>query len=104
MSDDIAYKQGYIVGYWDGVKDSISGKVTDYQKSDITKLPIKSMEISSRACNCLLHCGCTHVGDVITLSSDAILRMRNLGPKTASEIAQWLIAHDILGSAWSEYI
>ena len=104
MSNDSLYQKGYIEGYWDGVKDTLSGRVTDWQGSDLAKLPIRSMALSSRACNCLLQCGCTHVGDVIALSSDVILRMRNLGPKTASEIAGWLVEHDILGSAWSEYV
>lgn len=104
MTEDSLYQKGYIKGYWDGVKDTATGKVADWEKSDIAKLPIKAMLLSPRACNCLMHCGCTNVGDVIALSSDRILRMRNLGPKTAAEIASWVIEHGILCSAWSEYI
>ena len=67
-------------------------------------LPVKAMGLSSRVSNCLINSGCTHVCDVIRLSSSQIMRMRNLGSKTASEIAQWVIEHGILSSAWSEYI
>lgn len=104
MYKDSLYQKGYIEGYWDGVKDTVSGKVPNWKKTEIAGLPIKSMELSTRACNCLIHSGCTHVCDVIALSGDAILRMRNLGPKTASEIARWLIERDIFDTAWSEYI
>ena len=104
MPKDPQYKQGYIVGYWDGVQDAVSGKITEWQVSDIGNLPIKAMALSTRAYDCLEKCGCTHVKDVIALNSDAIMRMHGLGPKTASEIANWLIEHGLLGSAWSEYI
>lgn len=95
--------RGYLAGYWDGVKDSISGSVTQWQENDIGKLPIQAMGLSSRACNCLVYSGCTYVKDVIALSDDAIIRMRNMGPKTAAEIAGWMIEHGILSSAWSGY-
>ena len=97
-------QKGYVTGYWDGVKDAISGNVKDCQTSGIANLPIKAMALSSRAYNCLVQCGCVHVKDVVSLNSDAILKMRNLGPKTASEIACWLIEQGILSSAWTEYI
>ena len=104
MSKDLLYREGYIAGYMDGVKDAVLGKVNDWRASDTASLPIKAMDISTRAYNCLAMCGCVLVKDVADLSSEAILRMRNLGPKTASEIANWLTSQGILSSAWSEYI
>ena len=104
MIQNPLYQKGYVTGYWDGVKDAISGNVKDCQTSGIANLPIKAMALSSRAYNCLAQCGCVHVKDVVSLNSDAILKMRNLGPKTASEIACWLIEQGILSSAWTEYI
>ena len=44
---------GYIAGYWDGVKDSMSGKASGSQTEGIRKLPIQAMAISTRAKNCL---------------------------------------------------
>ena len=58
MSKDLLYKEGYIAGCWDGVKDAVSGKVNDWQESDTASLPIKAMDISTRAYNCLAICGC----------------------------------------------
>lgn len=104
MHEEPLFRKGYIKGYWDGVKDAVSGRVADCQMSDITKIPIRSMGLSSRACNCLTIYGCINVGDIIALRSDNIMRMRNLGSKTAAEIAQWLIDHGILCTAWSEYV
>lgn len=104
MSKDHLYRVGYIAGYWDGVKDAVSGKVNDWQASDTASLPIKAMDISPRAYNCLVMCGCVQVKDVAALSSEEIMRMRNLGSKTAFEIAHWLTMQGILSSAWSEYI
>lgn len=95
--------EAYLAGYRDGVKDVTSGKAVAWQLSDLGKLPIKAMALSTRAYNCLVNCGCTYVEDVIALSSYSIMTMRNLGPKTAAEIAHWLLDHGILSSAWTEY-
>ena len=104
MIQNPLYQKGYVTGYWDGVKDAVSGKVNDWQASDIANLPIKAMGISPRAYNCLVMCGCVQVKDVAALRSEEIMRMRNLGSKTASEIARWLTMQGILSSAWSEYV
>lgn len=104
MSDDHLYKKGYAAGYWAGVQDALSGTVTDWRSSDIRKLPIQAMGISSRACNCLMFSGCTHVEDLFSLSGCDIARMRNVGRKTASEIAKWLTEQGILDTAWSEFL
>lgn len=104
MSKDHVYKKGYAAGYWAGVQDAVSGTVIDLQSSDIRRLPIQAMEISARACNCLIHSGYTHVEDLLSLSHRDIARMRNVGRKTASEIAKWLTEQGILGTAWSEFL
>ena len=88
MLNDSLYKKGYIAGYWDGVKDSLSGKTIDWRSSDIGELPIQAMGISTRACGALMHSGYTHVKDLLSISSYDIGRMRNVGRKTTSEIAR----------------
>ena len=95
--------KGYLAGYRDGVQDAISGKVTS-EEADVKKLPVQTMGLSARACNSLVYGGCSCIGDVIALSSSEIMKMRNVGEKTASEIARWLVEHGILYSAWSEYL
>ena len=104
MRKNALYNHQYVTGYWDGVKDAMAGRITQLHESDVTKMPINAMAVSRRAKNCLIYYGCTHVSDVIALSSDSILRIRNLGSKTADEIAQWLIENGILCSAWSAFI
>ena len=104
MSGEYLYKKGYVAGYWAGVQDALSGTVTDWRSSDIRKLPIQAMGISARACNCLLFSGYKHVEDLLSLSGYDIARMRNVGRKTASEIAKWLTEQGILDTAWSEFL
>ena len=98
------YYIGYLAGYRDGVRDAVAGKTTLLIESDITKLPITVMHLSVRAHNCLARAKCEFVEDVALLSEHAIITMRNLGPKTAREIAQWLDTHGICYSAWSQYL
>lgn len=98
------YIRGYLAGYRDGVRDSVSGNVLQWQENDMGQLPVQAMGLSSRACNCLIYSGCVHIKDVVALSDDTIVRMRNMGPKTAAEIAEWMIEHGILSTAWSGYL
>ena len=98
------YIKAYIAGYRDGVADAYSGKVKTPNSNDPHAIPVPVMGLSTRACNCLLYSGCKTVADVLALEDDAIRRMRNLGPKTAAEIAQWLVDHYYFSSAWVQYL
>lgn len=100
------YRRGYAAGYQDGV---------DYQKNrqyrndmrrdiDIMMLPVDAMELSSRGRNCLVRAGCACVSDVVMLTEQALAAMRNLGPKTGGEIADWLKKHGVINKAWSKYL
>lgn len=101
--DDLYYK-GYIAGYQDGIRDAAAGRNVKMTESDVMGLPIRGMALSVRASNCLSRAGCTNVADVAALSEHSIAVMRNMGTKTASEIARWLDAHGISFSAWSKYL
>ena len=98
------YFEGYIAGYRDGLQAAASGKELWQMQEDIRSLPIKSMDISTRAVNCLSRYGCSSIGDAANLSAHSILTMRNMGAKTASEIARWLNEHGICGTAWQSYL
>ena len=98
------YYEGYLAGYRDGVRDGISGKATVNIGNDLKELPVWAMSLSARACNCLTRAGCKSVADVLSLSDHTIATMRNLGVKTAAEIADWLEAHGAGYSAWSKYL
>ena len=97
------YQKGYMAGYLDGLRDAKEGKSAEMVEADILLHPIGAMNLSSRAQNCLLRSGCRSVADVIALDAHSIATMRNLGRKTASEIAYWLQEHGISHSVWSLY-
>lgn len=101
---DAQCRKAYIMGYRDGVRDAQSGKDLANIDSDLLKLPVEAMEITSRACNCLLWANCYTIGEVLRLDTDDIRRIRNMGPTTAKQIALWLTSHGFYCSAWSEYL
>lgn len=101
---DKQYYKGYLAGYWDGVNDIRRGRLLKPDTDDLMMLPVEAMTVSVRARNCLLRSGCAYICDVVSLEEQAIATMRNLGAKTASEIAQWMIAHGIMHSIWTNYL
>ena len=101
---DNQYSKGYREGYFDGVRDTLGGKVKAVEESDFMKLPVKSMSLSPRAINCLIRAGCDCVADVTKLDEYTIATMRNLGPKSASEIGCWMEEHGVRYTAWSRYV
>lgn len=103
LQDDL-YRKGYIVGYRDGIKAAESGKTESTIEKGIVDYPIEVMGLSKRACNCLSRTGCENIADVVVLNDQAIATMRNMGAKTASEIAHWLDDNGICYSAWSKYL
>lgn len=98
------YYKGYVAGYRDGAADAANGVVREMNEQDIASLPVEMAELSARARNCLSRAGCMRISDVISLSDHTIATMRNLGGKTASEIARWLDTHGICYSAWNKYL
>ena len=103
MERDDQYYKGYIAGYRDGIVDGFAGKRI-LPEGNVVDLPINAMQISARARNCLAAAGCSKVTDVFALSEQVISTMRNLGAKSAAEIAVWLDEHGICYSAWSKYL
>lgn len=96
--------KAYIAGYRDGVADAYSGKAKNGISNDPARIPVPVMGLSTRACNCLVMAGCQTVADILALDDDAVRRMRNLGPKTAAEIAQWLVEHYYFSTVWVQYL
>ena len=96
--------KAYIAGYRDGVADAYSGKAKNSMSNDPTKIPVSVMGMSTRACNCLVRAGCNTVADILALDEEGVRRMRNLGPKTAAEIANWLVEHYYFSNAWISYL
>ena len=99
-----SYKKGYIAGYRDGVRDAQDSKVLSWDGNDVISAPIQVISISTRAINCLLRARCLQISDVAALDEYQIHTMRNMGQKTAAEIARWLESQGISLTAWSRYL
>ena len=100
---DEKFHKGYVMGYRDAIADMKSGKLPAI-KEEFADYPIRNLDLSSRAVNCLIMNGCKYVSDVADLSPERIATMRKLGPKTAAEIAHWLERYGICCSAWCAYL
>ncbi len=95
-----AYHRGYRAGFLDGLA---AGEKGNAELLDTLQLPIEALGLSSRPLNCLHACGCQRVRDVAGLPEEAILRMRNLGAKSAAEIVSVLHQYKIFGTAWDAF-
>ena len=98
------YKTGYDQGYKDGYSDCSNGTEQPSISDELLNHPIESLGLSVRAFNCLRRAQCLRVGDVVRLSAEQIDKLRNLGPKSASEIACALGNIGIPNTSWCRYI
>lgn len=98
------YKTGYDQGYNDGYLDGKNGTEKPSVSEELLNHPIESLGLSVRAFNCLRRAQCLRVGDVVRLSAEQIERLRNLGPKSANEIACALRNIGIPNTNWCRYI
>lgn len=91
----------YTRGYNDGIKASSTDPVTSSEKKAVCRL--EDMRLSIRSYNCLKRAGVTTVDDIIAFNDmGEIMRIRNLGRKSALEIAQKLQEMGIAAPAWEE--
>lgn len=70
------------ISYPGGAADIYTGRA-------LSDIPIDELELSVRAYNCLRRAGCCTVGDVLRFAEDSekgLMRIRNLGTKSAREI------------------
>ena len=98
------YKVGYAQGYKDGNADGKNGVEKPAIAEELLNHPVESLGLSVRAFNCLHRVNCLRVGDVVRLSAYQIQTMRNLGPKSANEIACALRNIGIDNTNWNAYI
>ena len=91
-------------GYKDGKTDEAAGVTKAYASDEVLNQPIESLNLSTRAYNCLRLINCKRVGDVVRLTDERISTMRQLGKMSANEIAQAIRALNIQWSAWDKYL
>lgn len=60
------------------------------------EMPIEDLNLSVRAYNCLKRAGITKVGQILEMSEDDLLGVRNFGHKSLDELRERLAAHDLL--------
>ena len=98
------YRNGYLDGYRDGILAAQTGEYRKYSENEMMNLPIEAMEITTRAHNCLVRLGCRYISDLLELREENLQRARNMGSKTAAEIAGWLEQNGFSHSVWSRYL
>ena len=81
----------------DTQQPAIPGPSTAYQiPQKIYDTPIEELDLTVRAYNCLKRSGITKVGQVLTMSEDDLLAVRNFGGKSLNELKDSLIARRML--------
>lgn len=90
------YRQGCLDGYRNGAGQECL--------TDIPDLPLEYMGLSARARNCLTLAGMERIRDVASASRAKIQYMRQLGPKSADEVARALRAMSIRGTDWDLFL
>lgn len=98
--DTGSYTKGYRVGYLDGYRDG-SGKECP---CDIPDLPLEYLGLSARARNSLTRAGLERIRDVAAVKHTKIRYMRQLGVKSADEVARSLQSMGIRGTDWDLFL
>jgi DNA-directed RNA polymerase subunit alpha len=69
---------------------------------EIYQTPIDKLELSPRTLNCLKRSHISKVGEVLEMSDDELLKIRNFGEKSLDELKEKLVEHgvtDMIGGA-----
>lgn len=98
------FSKGYAEGYRHGRIDQENNVDYSYGPEDLLAQPIEYLNLSTRAQQCLFYRHCETVGDAVRLSEETIRTTRNLGKKSADEIARKLRAAGAQGSDWDQFL
>ena len=66
---------------------------------EIYQTPIEKLELSPRTLNCLKRSHISKVGEVLEMSDDELLKIRNFGEKSLVELREKLAEHGVTGLA-----
>ncbi len=95
------YLDAYRAGFLDGLA---AGQAGETQMPQFTDLPIEALGLSARPLNALRAHGCTRIADMLRLSEKNIFSMRQLGKKSADEVARSLRTQGIFPTAWDSFL
>jgi DNA-directed RNA polymerase subunit alpha len=79
----------------DKIPDEGSGGKPIAVSPEIFQTPIEKLELSPRTLNCLKRSHISKVGEVLEMSDDELLKIRNFGEKSLDELKEKLIEHGI---------
>lgn len=105
-SDDAyaeGYSRGYKKGYELGREDANSDVLPECVPDEVLNRSVETLNLSARASNCLARAGCERIRDVTAIPENRIMVIRNLGRKTADEIARALDKLEI-DSDWKFFL
>lgn len=98
------YHAGYVEGHKDGSRAALSGGPIADPEADVLSQPVEFLNLSTHARHCLQLANYRTIQDVVSIDTDRILSIRNMGKKTAAEIAKALQNLGILHTAWYQYL
>jgi DNA-directed RNA polymerase subunit alpha len=67
--------------------------------SQVYERPIEELELSVRAYNCLKRAGITKIGQILEMTEEDLLNVRNFGQKSLDELREKLAVHGYLQSS-----
>ena len=65
---------------------------------EVYQMPIEKLELSPRTLNCLKRAHVSRVGEVLEMSDDDLLKIRNFGEKSLVELQEKLAEHGVTGT------
>lgn len=97
----------YTRGYRDGIEDATKAEGDKKYLIDekILQTPISDVDMSVRSYNILKMASINKLGDILAFNTvEAICSMKNMGKKSAAEIAKILRDHGICNKAWAHFL
>lgn len=87
-SYNTGYNSGYATGVIEGKYEALHPKKAKEDPSDakILNMSIEECEFSIRSYNCLKRAGVESVGDLVNLTEEQLMKVRNLGRRSYDEI------------------
>lgn len=70
----------------------------------VMETTIYDLDFSVRTFNNLIRANCSNVGDLVALSEEDILNLKNMGKKQLAEVALKLKALGLLHTAWEKFL
>lgn len=69
---------------------------------EVYQTPIEKLDLSPRTLNCLKRAQVNRVGEVLEMSDDDLLKIRNFGEKSLFELQEKLAEHGVTSGGWRQ--